>query len=66
MRVFETYVQPILIYCCYVWNSMLCKDIDELENVQKRFIGIAFYKCKLPRVSYESRLRTLNRYTCER
>ena len=40
-------------------------DINVLENVQKWFTMIAFYKCKLSRVSYESRLRTLNRYSCE-
>ena len=44
---------------------ILCKDINVLKNVQKRFTRIAFYKFKLPRVSYESRLRTLNRCTCE-
>ena len=65
MRVFDAYVQSILIYCCYVWNPILCKDNDTLENVQKRFTRIAFYKCKLPRVFYESRLPNLNRCTCK-
>ena len=51
---------------CYVLNPILCKDIDVLENIRKRFTRCAFYKCKLPRVSYESRLSTLNRCTCER
>ena len=65
VRAFDAYLQLILIYCSYVWNPILSKDIDVLENVQKRLTRITFYKCKLPCVSDESRLRTLNRCTCE-
>jgi hypothetical protein len=33
MRAFDTYVRPIVEYCCYVWNPTLCYDIDLIENV---------------------------------
>ena len=37
LSAFTTYVRPILEYCCVVWNSLLVKDINALEAVQRRF-----------------------------
>jgi ribonuclease P/MRP protein subunit RPP40 len=59
MGAFNTYVRPILEYNCFVWNPVLCCDIDIVENVQKCFTRRAFHKCGLQHVSYSERLRFL-------
>ena len=51
LSAFTTYVRPILEYCCVVWNSLLVKDINALEAVQRRFTkripGRAFFNQNL-------------------
>jgi Reverse transcriptase (RNA-dependent DNA polymerase) len=59
MKAFNAYVRPILEFNCYVWSPVLCSDIDLIENVQKTFTRRAFYKCNLPRMSYNERLKYL-------
>ena len=66
MRAFDSYVQPIVQYCCYVWYPVLCKDIDLIENIQRCFTRRVFRKCNLPRVSYVERLQLLNRSSLEK
>jgi len=41
VRAFITYVRPRLEYCSVAWNSLLVKNIEELEKVQRRFTEIA-------------------------
>lgn len=65
MRAFDTYVRPILDYNCFVWNPVLCNDIDTVENVQKFFTRRAFYKCGLQHISYADRLKVLEHDTLE-
>ena len=65
MNAFDTYVRPIIEYNCYVWNPTLVIDNAIIENVQKSFTRRAFYKCGLPRMSYNDRLQFLNRDTLE-
>jgi ribonuclease P/MRP protein subunit RPP40 len=66
MSAFVTYIKPILDYCCYVWNPVLCRDIDGVENVLRAYTRRVFYKCGLPRVSYAERLKTLGLLSIER
>ena len=37
MSAFNVYVRPILEYCSIIWNPHLLKDIEAIENVQRRF-----------------------------
>jgi len=37
IRAFNTYVRPRLEYCSVAWNSLLVKNIEQLEKVQRRF-----------------------------
>ena len=45
MRAFNVYVRPVLDYCSYIRNSLLCKDINILENVKNCFTNHVFKKC---------------------
>ena len=65
MNAFDTYVRPIIEYNCYVWNPTLVMDNAIIENVQKSFTRRAFYKCGLPRMSYNDQLQFLDRDTLE-
>ena len=35
LHAFDVLLQPILDYCCFIWNPALCYDIDSVENMQK-------------------------------
>ena len=37
IRTFICYVYPVLQYACVVWNLNLLRDVNLIENVQKRF-----------------------------
>jgi hypothetical protein len=60
MSAFNCYVEPILDYCCYVYNPVLCRDIDVIENVQQAFTRRAFFKCGITKMCYADRLNYLN------
>jgi len=60
--VYKTYVRPHLEYCIQAWSPSLRKDIDCLENVQRRATKMVF---GLKKLSYEQRLRRLNLTTLE-
>jgi len=56
LSAFTTYARPILEYCCVVWNSLLVKDNNALEAVQRRFTQ------RIPgmkNLTYYQRLRAL-------
>ena len=61
IRLFKSFVLPILEYGCSVWSPYLRKDIICIENVQRTFTRILY--CKLNRASprnapsYENRLK---------
>ena len=65
LRAFDVFVQPILDYCCSIWNPALCYDIDSVENVKKAYTRCVFIKCMKPYAIYENRLAYLNRKTIE-
>jgi hypothetical protein len=60
MSAFNTYVKPVVEYCNYVWNPVLCRDIDVIENIQRSYTRRVYWKCGLPRVSYADRLEYLD------
>ncbi len=66
MSAFAIYVKPILEYCCYVWNPVLCRDIDVIENVLRAYTRRVFKKCGLPRMNYADRLILLDVMSSER
>jgi len=54
---YYTYVRPLLEYNCVAWSPHLKRDIELIEQVQRRFtkrlIGLSVY-------SYDERLKLLN------
>ena len=66
MSAFSIYVKPILDYCSYIWNPVLCRDIDVLENVLRAYTRRVFYKCNLQRMSYPERLAVVEMPSLER
>jgi len=57
LRAFKTYVRPLLEYNSPVWSPHLLKDIDLLENVQRRFTKRLR---GMHNLSYNERLLKLN------
>jgi len=62
VRAFKTYVRPLLEYNSSVWSPYLLKDIDLLENVQRRFTK---YLKGLYNLSYHERMHVLGLETLE-
>ena len=51
------YIRPKLEFTAPVWNPYSCRDIDELEKVQRRATRVAH---KLKCLKYSDRLEKLN------
>jgi hypothetical protein len=60
IRAFKVYVRPLLEYASVVWNPWLLKDINVIENVQRRFTRNVCVLCNLPVLSYDERLSMFN------
>ena len=54
---FNTYVRPILEYCCEVWNDQSIRNRDKLERTQRKYTRMCLKKCGLPYMEYSERLR---------
>jgi len=59
---YKSYVRPHLEYCVQAWSPHFRKDIDCLEQVQKRATKLV---SGFKTLSYEDRLRTLKLTTLE-
>ena len=60
LKLYKSYVRPKLEYNTPVWSPYLAKDINAIENIQKRFIKIICRRCNIPSLSYSDRLTKLN------
>ena len=56
LALYKTFIRPQLEYCPEIWNPHLCKDINMLENVQRRATKMV---PELKDMTYEERLTTL-------
>ena len=57
IRAFKSYVRTTAIgVASPVWNPLLVKDINIIENVQRTFTRNACTLCNLPVMSYDERL----------
>ena len=56
LKTYKVFVRPILEYCQEVWSPFLQKDIDEIENVQRRATKLI---PGLREMTYEERLEKL-------
>jgi hypothetical protein len=63
IKIYKTYVRPILEYGFQIWNPYFKKDIEMIEKVQRRFTKIPTQLKSLP---YEERLHKLGLTTLEK
>ena len=61
-KAYRTYIRPILEFNSVVWNPVLHKHIDQIENVQRKFTKRIPSLSNLP---YLQRLHNLNLQTLE-
>lgn len=57
IKLYKTYIRPLLEFSVIVWNPYLVKDISVLEKVQRRITKLSPYLKHLP---YENRLQFLH------
>jgi hypothetical protein len=62
MRVYKSYVLPVLTYASQVWSPHLRKEVDELEAIQRRFTKRIAGQRHLP---YRERLINLSLLSLE-
>ena len=56
-NLYNTLIRPLLEYCVQAWSPHLIKDINLLENVQRRATKLVW---RLRNMEYEDRLVALN------
>lgn len=56
LKIYKTYVRPLLEYGFQIWNPYFAKDIDLLESVQRKATRIPY---QLRKKTYEQRLEIL-------
>jgi len=62
MLLYKSYIRPKVEYCIQVWSPYRVKDIQCLENVQRRATKLV---TKIRKLSYEERLKALRLTTLE-
>ena len=62
LRIYTTYIRPLIEYACQAWRPYLAKDINLLEGIQRRFTrSIQGMKG----LSYEERITVLGIQTVQ-
>jgi hypothetical protein len=62
LRVYKTYIMPVLNYASSIWSPHMRQEVDELEAVQRRFTKKVTGQAQL---SYGARLRNLSLLSLE-
>ena len=65
LRLFTTYVRPILEAGSIIWSPQFCKDVQSVEQVQRYYTKRIFRRCNIPYTSYMDRLAKVNINTLE-
>ena len=60
IKLFTTYVRPILESNTSVWSPFYLKDISHIESVQRSYTRTAFRRCGIAFSSYGDRLKKIN------
>lgn len=60
LRLYKTFVLPILEYLSPLWSPSEKASIQKLESIQRKFTKRLFYRTGLPKIPYESRLVKLS------
>lgn len=63
LPLYKTLVRPHLEYCVQAWAPHYAKDINSIENVQKRFVRLI---SNLQPSSYEEKLKELNLFSMKK
>lgn len=58
IKLYKSYVLPVLEYCSQIWSPSTRKQIEKIEKVQKTFTKILFSRC----VNCFNSIRTCPRY----
>lgn len=65
IKVYKSYIRPLLEYAPEAWNPLQISDIKKLEKCQKYFTKILLTKCGLPYINYHERLEYFKLPTLE-
>ena len=60
IKLFITFVRPILEYSSTVWNPNLLEDIRKIESVQQYYLKTLCKRCRITSNSYSDRLYKFN------
>ena len=60
IKLFKTYVRPILESNTSVWSPFYLKDISHIESIQRSYTRTAFRRCGIAFSSYGDRLKKIN------
>ena len=60
IKIFKTYVKPIIEYGTTVWSPTNIGDINTTENIQRSSSRRVAFLCKLLLLSYTDRLKLFN------
>jgi hypothetical protein len=63
MKLFNTYIRPLVEYNSQIWNPHLKKHIDKLERIQRNYTKKAFERCNVPFTDYDDRLKKIGELT---
>lgn len=60
LTLFYSYIRNLLEYGSQIWNTYYHTYTNTIENIQRKFTRMICYKFKMPRGTYQSRLKSLN------